>query len=81
MYSKHSSPEIYLLVRRVFPHLAGAADIGWCWLAWSGVVKVWLGGWNFFLQFESSATAHIETDTSLVLPRILSLYAVLPDCD
>ena len=25
-----------LLVRRVFPPLAGAADIGWCWLACSG---------------------------------------------
>ena len=45
------------------------------------MVKVWLGGWNFFLQFESSVAAHIETDTSLVLPCVSSLYVVLPDCD
>ncbi len=25
-----------VLVRRIFPHLAWAADIGWCWLACSG---------------------------------------------
>ena len=77
---------LLLLVRRVFPHLAGAADIGrWVVLASvpRGVVKIWLGGWNwnFFLVFESSATAYIEIDTILLLPHISSFYAVLPQYD
>ena len=70
---------LLVLVRRVFPRLAWAADIGWCWLACSGRGQGLAWGVELLLEFEYSATAHIKINTTLLLPHISSLYAVLPD--